>query len=717
MWVTRVFTFLLLLVAFFPAAAASRTLDAAPNSDYRLAVDAFLKPDHTVLRVKVSSESAALPDHLEKLQVKIWPSGDGPVGVSNESDVVAPGGVATVRLPRLSLLQRVEVRAHVKNGSQNALEAENVVQYEQLGAVSSDHPLATQAGENVLKKGGNAFDAAAAMLFVLNVVQPSLAGIGGGSDVVVHVSSEGKDYAIVGREKSPADTPASLYDGRTRGVVGFNGYSVGVPGTLRTVETMLDRWGTISLADALQPAIGHAEQGFRVGEFLAKDSALSRTAALQPEVTARFRPGGVPLAQGATLVQRDLAETFKLIAREGTSAFYRGEIAQAIVDAQKKTAVGANAIPDGSGRMTLADMAAYDVVVRPASHLDYKGYDLYSAPPPSNGGIVLLETLGLLEQRVPMGNVAAGYGFGTAPTIHAMVEALRLALPDRDKWIGDPAVVSVPEAQLLSDAYLADRALRFDAFPVRMPGQPAAGNPLGFLSAAEPGEDGGAEVGEGHTTHFSVIDGFGNVVSFTTTLRDSFGSGIMVQPYGFVLNNSLSLFNIPRRADTTANDAAPNKRPMGSQTPTVIMKNGEPYAATGTYGGEFIPSLVLNIALDLIDHKLPLQDAIDASRIWMAQLPPPPVSVPGTFSWNYASRPGAPSINQVCPPLPDNNCVGVIQDLRAIGHSVARRPQVQLGEPTFGSLASVAVDPATFALQGAADALRQRDATAVVVPR
>jgi|RhiMetdeSRZDD1v2_1073273.scaffolds.fasta_scaffold30827_4 gamma-glutamyltranspeptidase / glutathione hydrolase len=714
MHVTRFFTFLLLLLVLFPAAATSRTLDAAPNSDYRLAIDAFLKPDHTVLRVKVSSDSAKLPDHLEKLQVKIWPRGDGPVDVSNESDVAAPGGVATVRLPRLSLLQRVEVRAHVKNGSQNALEAENVVQYEQLGAVSSDHPLATAAGEGVLKKGGNAFDAAAAMLFVLNVVQPSLAGIGGGSEVVVHVSSEGKDYAIVGREKSPADTPASLYDGRVRGIVGLNGYSVGVPGTLRTVETMLDRWGTISLADALQPAIGHAEQGFRVGEFLAKDAALARTALLQPEVTARFRPGGVPLAQGATLVQRDLAETFKLIAREGTSVFYGGEIAQAIVEAQKKTAVGANAIPDGAGRMTLADLAAYDVDVRPASHLDYKGYDVYSAPPPSNGGVVLLETLGLLEQRFPIGDVATGYGFGTRNTVHAMVEALRLALPDRDKWIGDPAAGAVPEAQLLSDSYLAARASLLNPYPVRMSGVPGPGNPLAFLSASDPDES-PVEAGEGHTTHFSVIDRFGNVVSFTTTLRDSFGSGIMVQPYGFVLNNTLSLFNIPRRADTTANDAGPNKRPMGSQTPTVIVKNGEPIAGTGTYGAEFIPSLVVNIVLDLIDHKLALQDAVDASRIWMSQPPPVQPAAAGSFAWNYASRPGAPTFDQFCPPLPDNNCNGVIQDLRAIGHVASRRPGVN--DPTFGSLASVAVDPATFALQGAADSLRQRDATAVVVPR
>jgi gamma-glutamyltranspeptidase/glutathione hydrolase len=716
MHVTRTFTLLLLLLllALFPAAAGSRSFDANPNSEYTLGVDAFLRPGGTDLHVKVSSGSATLPDHLEKLQVKIWPRGDGPVETSNESDVAAPGGVATIRLPRLALLQRVQVRAHVKNGSQNALEADTVVQYEQLGAVSSDHPLATAAGEQILRRGGNAFDAAAAMVFVLNVVQPSLAGIGGGSEVVVHVGSEGRDYAIVGRERSPADTPLSLYDGTPgRFAVGLNGYSVGVPGTLRTVEAMLDRWGTISLADALQPAIGHAENGARVGAFLAKDSALPRSAFLQPEAIGRFRPGGTPLAQGSLLVQTDLADTFRLIAREGTSVFYRGEIAQAIVEAQKKTAVSPNTISGGEGRMTLADLAAYDVDIRPASHLDYKGYDVYSAPPPSSGGAVLLETLGLLEQRFPIGDTAAGYGFGTRNTIHAMVEALRLALVDRDKWIGDPAVVSVPEAQLLSDSYLAARASLLNPYPTRMPGFPGAGNPLGFLSASEP--DGGVEAAEGHTTHFSVVDRFGNVVSFTTTLRDSFGSGIMVGRYGFVLNNSLSLFNIPRRSDSSANDAGPNKRPMGSQTPVVIVKGGEPVAATGTYGSEFIPSLVLNIVLDLIDHKMQLRDAVDAARIWIAQVPGQPAPVPGSFAWNYAARPGAPTFDQFCPPLPDNNCVGVIQDLRAIGHVASRRPGAN--DPTFGSLASVAVDPMTFALQGAADAVRQPDATAVVVAR
>lgn len=691
------------LVAAFPAAAASRVSDAAPTTAYSLAVDAFVRPAATDLYVKVSSATERAPEHLEKVQVKIWPRGEGDVDTRNVSDVAAPGGVARIELPRLALLRRIEVQAHVKDGSQNVLRDETFVQYEQLGAVSSDHPLATKVGEEVLADGGNAFDAAAAMLFVLNVVQPSLAGIGGGSEAVVHVASEGRTYAIGGRERSPADFPETVYDGRARGTVGLNGYSVGVPGTLRTVDVMLGRWGTRSLAESLAPAIGYARDGFPVGAFLAKDAALARTALLQPEAVARYRS----LTVGTVFMQPDLARTFELIAEEGMSVFYRGEIAAAIVDAQKRTAVAPNTIADGAGRMTLADLASYDVDVRPASHVEYKGYDVYGAPPPTNGGQVVLEALGLLEDpRFPLGNAEAGYGFGTRNTIHAMVEALRLAVADRDMWIGDPTASPVPESQLLSDAYLRDRALLMNPFPVRMPGTVQPGNPIAYDVTASTQAD---EDASGHTTHFSVIDASGNTVSFTTTLRDSFGSGIMVEPYGFVLNNSLSLFNFPRKPAPGANNAGPNKRPMGSQAPVVIVRDGEPVAATGTYGAEFIPALVLNVVLNVIDHRLSLADAVHSSRIWLT-------TPAGTFAWNYASHPGAPSFDQSCAsPAPSTDCRGVMEELRAIGHAVARRTNAT--EMAFGSLASVGVDPATLALVAAADDVRQTDARAVVVPR
>jgi gamma-glutamyltranspeptidase len=188
----------------------------------------------------------------------------------------------------------------------------------------------------------------------------------------------------------------------------------------------------------------------------------------------------------------------------------------------------------------------------------------------------------------------------------------------------------------------------------------------------------------------------------------------MVTPYGFVLNDSLGLFNTPSRKapNPGTNNAAPNKMPMGFQTPTIIVKDGEPFAATGTFGSQFIPSLVLNVVLDLIDHKQSLQDAVYAARIW-GWIGIGPQS--GLFAWNYASKVGAPTFDQFCPPPPDNRCSGVIEELRKISHMLSRRPGAN--EPAFGSLASVGVDPSTFALVSAADDVRQRDATAVVVAR
>jgi gamma-glutamyltranspeptidase / glutathione hydrolase len=682
----------LVAVAVAPSPAASRPATAAPTTPYDLSAVALLGPVGTDVDLTVTSATAPIPDHLEKVQVKVWPVGEGDVETHNFFDVAAPGGKATLQnLPGIVRMQRVQVRALVKNGSQNVLEAETVGQYRALGAISSDHPRATEAGTVIFKAGGNAFDAAAAVLFALNVTQPALAGIGGSANIVVHSAVDGRDYAIDARERAPAATTADIFKGRNVGDVSVNGFSVGVPGTLRAIEAMLDRWGTMPLAQTLQPAIDLAAKGFTVGSFLAQDLLDSRVARFQPETKAIFLPGGIALKAGDRLVQPQLAETLRLIAREGPSVFYRGEIASAIVDAQQR-----HSIPGGEGRMTLADLAAYDVVVRPASHLDYRGYDVFSAAPSSHGGQVLLEALGLLEDpRFPIGNVEAGYGFGTRFTIHVMAEALRLALADRE-WVGDPAFFPVPESQLLSDAYLRARSALMSPFPTRMPPDVKPGNPLAF--SAEPDE----EVEAGHTTHFSVIDRYGNVVSFTTTLADSFGSGITVPGYGFVLNDSLRLFNFTPRGP---NDAGPNKRPAGSMTPTVILKGGEPFVGTGTYGSLFIPSLVLNVVLDVIDHHLPLQQAVNSSRIWMSSSTGP--NNFGVFAWNRG-RPGGLVF-----------AASEIDALRAIGPPPPNRFPALNPPPRddiFGSLASVGVEPGTLALVGAADA-RLADATATVVSR
>jgi gamma-glutamyltranspeptidase/glutathione hydrolase len=690
----RVVVVALALVLVFPTAATARRTDAGPNTAYSLSALALLGSAGTELAVTVSSDTASIPDQFQKVQVKVWPFDGGRVETRNYFDVPAPGGVATLMLTGPGRMQRIHVQVLVKEQSQNVLEAETVVQYRALGAVSTDHPLATKAGEAILRAGGNAFDAAAGILFVLNVTQPHLAGIGGSSNIVLYSALDRRVYSIDARERAPATVAPTTFEGQTPGAISVNGYSVGVPGTLRAVEYMLGRWGSMTVAETLQPAIGHAENGFSVGWFLAKDAADNATFKpdFQPETKALFRPSGVPVQEGDLLVQPDLAKTFRLLATEGSSVFYRGEIAAAIVEAQKR-----HTYPAGEGGMTLADLASYDIAVRKASHLNYKGYDVYTASP-SSSALVLLETLGLLEDlRFPIGDVAAGYGFGTRYTIHAMVEALRLALADRDAWIGDPTYFVVPEAGLLSEAYLAERALLMNPFPVRMsPGvSPPPGNPRAFASAMDEEDPEPASTGD-HTTHFSVIDRYGNVVSFTTTMADSFGSGIMVPGYGFLLNDSLRLFNLTPNGGP--NDAGPNKRPMGSMTPVVMMQDGEPFAATGTWGSNFIPSLMLNVVLDLVDHDLPLQQAVDASRIWIA-LPT------GGYAWNHARR-GAPEISLV-----------EIDALRALGppNRPVRVPAAR--EEIFGSLASVGVEPGTFALQSASDDLRQRDAAGVVVNR
>jgi gamma-glutamyltranspeptidase/glutathione hydrolase len=682
-------------LALLPSSVAARPSDAAPTTPYELTAAAVVVPGGTEVSARVTSATEPPPAVLKKVQVKVWPRGDGDVVTRNFTDVPAPDGIATLELGPFHRTQRVQVRAHVKDGSEHVLEDETLVGYRSLGAVSTDHWLATEVGEKVLEVGGNAFDAAAAIVFALNVTQPHVAGIGGSSDVVLYSARDDAVYSIDGREKAPAAATADMLDGRTAAELSVNGVSVGVPGTLLAVQRMLDRWGTRSLADALQPAIGLAEHGVPVGTFLAKDTVSNDTlkAGFPPATKELFRPGGVPLAAGDLLVQPDLASTFRLIARDGVSAFYRGEIAEAIVAAQAW-----HTYPGGEGRLTLADLASYDVDVRAALHLDYRGVDVYSAAPSSRGGMVMLEALGLLEdQRFPLGGVDGSgnsYDFGRRHAIHAITEALRLALADQ-VWVGDPAFRTVPEAQLLSDAYLRARSALIQPFPTRLtpltgrgvpPGDPTA-FPVPTVTAA-PGDDDGSQ---GHTTHFSVIDRLGNVVSFTTTMADSFGSGILVPGYGFLLNDSLRLFKLLNFEEAPR----PGLRVAGNMAPTVLMRDGEPMAATGTYGATFIPSLVLNLVLDVVDYRMPLQQAVDASRFWIAQ-------PSGAWAWNHGRR-GAPSF-----PQED------IDALRALGPPRPPIPRPTIEEP-FGSLASVGVDPTTLDLIGVSDDVRQPDARAVVV--
>jgi gamma-glutamyltranspeptidase / glutathione hydrolase len=678
--------------------ATAASAGGVPPSPFTLTASAIVVDGGTDLYLNVSSSTGAIPEQLEKVQVKALPFDGEQLVTRNYFDIPFVGHVAVVHLDETFARYRpLQVLAHIKDGEQNNVEATTIVrQYTSGGVVSTDHWLATQVGEHILQAGGNAIDAAAAIEFALNVVDPNLTGLGGGSAVVVRLAN-GETWAIDGREVAPGATTPDMYTGKTVGAVGINGYSVGVPATLRTVDEMLRRWGTMSLVDVLQEPTAMAENGVPVGTFLASASAEARTLDLQPETVAMFRHADhSPLKAGDVIVQPDLAKTFALIAQKGTDVFYKGEIASAIVAAQRRLSP-TKPVTGGEGRMTLADLANLRVTVEKPLSLDYGGASVLAPAPSTNGGLVLLEALGLY-QDVKNANPQGDFSWGSCNSLHSVLESLRLSFADRDMWIGDDDVVQVPEQGLLSAGYLSDRSAQ-----IHLDGRIAnaaltAGNPWPYNNAAASQTEEATDLMEslGHTTHFVVIDKWGNAVSMTSTLADSFGSGIMVPGYGFELNDSLTLFNLtPKYNELTgnpgANDPAPDKRPMGSMTPTIVVSGQEPILLTGTYGSGFIPSLVFDVVTNVLDDHMPLQGAVDAPRMWgaVANVAPPNAN----FAWNS----GVPQSTIDC--------------MRALGDQIARKPTVG-----FGSTSSAGVDPATFGFVGVSDRRQFSDPAAVVLP-
>ena len=497
------------------------------------------------------------------------------------------------------------------------------------GVVSVSHPLAAKAGADVLARGGNAVDAAAAIQFVLNVVEPQFSGIGGGGFMMIHLAKRDKTFAIDGREKAPAAaTPTQFVltgvsPAQRFTIASTSGLAVGVPGTLAAVDMALRNWGTIKLSEAVQPAITAAEQGFRINRFLAANIANDggRTS-FQPETAAVFRPGGVALVEGDLLRQPDLGKTFRLIAAQGAKVFYQGEIARAIVAAQQRSRTPAPTQSEGAGRMTLQDLANYNAVIREPIKANYRGWTVAAMSPPSSGGLTVGQMLGLVE-RFPMGDAAQGYGFGGNNTLHVMAEAMRLAFADRAVWMGDEDFVPVPKIGLLNRDYVALRSAMIN--PTARMATPAAGNPLPYDTAitgnkkTNLGVSPPEEEKPSHTTHYSVVDKWGNVVSFTTTIEATWGTGITVPGYGFLLNNELTDFNFDPTLNTAtgnpgANDVAPNKRPRSSMAPAIVFRGREPVAAYGSPGGSTIINSVFNVTLNLVDHGMSIQQAINAPR-------------------------------------------------------------------------------------------------------
>lgn len=487
------------------------------------------------------------------------------------------------------------------------------------GVVTTSEPLAAKAGAEVLAKGGNAIDAAITAMFMLNVVEPQDSGIGGGAFILVHLADSDQTRVLNCRELSPEATTSDMFVSQPDASLRMSsGYAVGVPGAVACAAAALDNWGTISLAESLQPAIEAASGGVLVSSRLAAEilsanldheaDPSSPVAPYYDVAREVFRPGGVPIAADEWLVQEDLATTLELIAAGGPDAFYHcghpSGIAEAIVAAQLITRT---ANPDGVGRMTCEDLESYEIETLDPIARNYRGHEIVTIPPPSSGGIALLQQLAMLE-RFPIGE--DGFGFGEFATLHVMLEAMRLSFADRAMWVGDercPECFDVPLAGLLNDDYLAHRAQSIHV-----------GRRLTGISA---GDALSVELG-GNTTHLTVIDEQGNIVALTASIEATWGTGLMVPDYGFLLNNQLTDFNVvptfnpdPEAFNPGANDPASRKRPLSSMAPTIIFVDGEPVAAMGSPGGSRIINAVVNVMLNLIDHRMTLTDAVDARRI------------------------------------------------------------------------------------------------------
>ena len=480
------------------------------------------------------------------------------------------------------------------------------------GMVVSAHRLASEVGVEVLKSGGNAIDAAVAVGYALAVVYPSAGNIGGGGFMTVRLKA-GRTSFLDFRERAPQAASKDMYLDASGNVVpgrSTAGYlAVGVPGSVAGFETALKRFGTLTRAAVMSPAIKLAREGFVLDDGdaavfagganrLGKDPAASRI----------FLKDGKALIAGDRLVQTDLADSLAMISEGGTDAFYKGSIADKIVKASAAR----------GGILATADFSAYKVRELAPITCQYRGYEIISSPPPSSGGVILCEILNILE-----GYPLADLGPGSAETVHDMVEAMRYAYADRNAALGDPDFVKNPVSTLLDKAYAA--RIRASIAASRA-GKSEAVKPLSLVESHE-------------TTHYSIVDDEGNAVSVTYTLNGSFGAGVVADGTGILLNNEMDDFtskpgvaNLYGLVQGEANAIAPGKTPLSSMSPTIITRDGKLFMVIGSPGGSRIITITLEAILNVIDHGMTIAEAIDAPRIHHQWLPDKVVMEPFALS-------------------------------------------------------------------------------------
>jgi gamma-glutamyltranspeptidase / glutathione hydrolase len=479
------------------------------------------------------------------------------------------------------------------------------------GAAASVDPLATTTAIDVLRRGGTAVDAAVAAAAVLGVVEPFSCGVGGGGFMTIYRASDGRVFSLDGRETAPqAFRPDSFIDPATGLPIPFaegvtSGLGVGVPGTPRLWEEALARFGRKPLAAALAPAIAIARRGFEVDQTF-HDQVASNLARFSDFTSTRELYGAVP-AVGSIFRNPDLAKTYQTLAGHGMDTFYGGPLAAAMVQTVQHPPLVPGATRNvRPGLMTAADLAAYEVIRRAPTEIGYRGQQVFGMGPPSSGGSTVGEALNILE----------GLDLAGAPrelALHWVLEASKLSFADRNVYVGDPAFFDVPLTGLLSDGYAAVRRALIGPTALAVP--VAAGDPRPFDVGAWAPAALFADTESPSTTHLTVSDRFGNVVSYTFTIEQIGGSGIVVPRYGFLLNNELTDFNFVPTVPAGANDPAGGKRPRSSMAPTIVLRNGAPVVALGSPGGATIITTVLQLLVERLDLGKTLPEAIATPRL------------------------------------------------------------------------------------------------------
>jgi gamma-glutamyltranspeptidase / glutathione hydrolase len=457
------------------------------------------------------------------------------------------------------------------------------------GMVVTNHPLGSAAGSEMLLAGGNAIDAAVASLFALSVVEPMMVGIFGAGHMNVRLAN-GEHHVIDGYSTAPAASTEDMYTPvadsgpdylKAEGDASTIGFlAIGVPGSLKAWVEALESWGTMSLAEVMEPAIRFAARGFKASEYL-HDTIVQMEDIIRqfPETAATYMPNGVALQTGDHVDRSDYARTLRAIADNGPEHLYNGPLGEIVCDYLERN----------GGIITTQDLADYRTIRRVPIKSEYRGYEIFGPPPPSVAGIHITEMLNILEEFD-----VAELGFGTPDSIHLLLEAMKKAFADRNRYTGDPDFVEVPVERLISKQHVEEFIDSID------------------MEKASPEINPGSNEPD-HTTHLTVADSDGNVVSATQTINELFGSKVTVPGTGMLLNNTQQMFD-PHPG--FARSVQPGKRVTSSMSPMIVMRDGQPEFALGLPGGVRIFTTVFQAIVNIIDHKMSAQEAVEAPRVW-----------------------------------------------------------------------------------------------------